>query len=645
MIIILRATVVVLITVNLLMTGCRRRIAPGFPEPAASSLNQEDDVQRSAEKPSEDTAVCEDAPVEPAASMIAGEADEYVSMTGAERILEARKLAVKALNAYESGRYKEAGIIFDNAQIMLLSADIPEDMKTLKLLSLNLPEPYQDRNLEAIYRDSLRQSAEDKAEIKDEQIEVVETILDDNEFIENEIRNLFRKFGEDSPSEEGIRIFVEEVEKYIRYYQTEKKDWYERSYRRKHRYWPMIRQIFEEKRMPVELGYLAFVESGFVIRARSRAGARGMWQFIRGTGRRYGLQINYYTDERLDPYKSGVAAREYLLDLIAVFGSRSFLLAMASYNAGENRIQKCLMKLDNPFEERTFWHIQDCLPRETREYIPRIMAAAVVGRDPERFGFDMPTTDEIFKRYDTVIVPSPYPLSQLAAAAGISTAELTSINSDVSFSYGKTPVNNFPLLVPKEKRDDIAGILKKAEPEHIASASGTSSEDQAGATSSGETQTLVHCVSRGETLTSIGKKYGVSYRKIAEWNNIRPPYMIKRGQRLKILRTGSATPEKIIYTVKKGNFLVGIANIFGVNFRDIMRWNKMSRGTIHPGQKLVIYPKKNAHLKTYRVRRGDTLSKIARAFGVTINDIAIANGISKKRVIYPGQRLYIYAGS
>ena len=179
--------------------------------------------------------------------------------------------------------------------------------------------------------------------------------------------------GAPAPRDAYLEVFVDEVQRYVDYYRGHGREFFERAYARKHKYWPTIEAVFSAKSIPGELGYMALVESGFNPRARSRANARGLWQFIPGTGKRYGL---YRVDDFYDVRMATEAASEYLLDLIGIFGSPSFLLATAAYNAGEQRIENCLRGLDDPFEKRSFWEIRDCLARETREYVPRIMAAA-----------------------------------------------------------------------------------------------------------------------------------------------------------------------------------------------------------------------------------------------------------------------------
>ena len=174
-----------------------------------------------------------------------------------------------------------------------------------------------------------------------------------------------------------------QVRAYIVYFSTERKGFTVRALARSKRYLPMIKGIFREYGLPTDLAYLAMVESGFNPKARSPAGACGMWQFIKGTGLRYGLVINSNVDERLDPEKSTQAAAEYLLDLYKQFGS--WYLAAASYNCGERRVAKELRKSNY----RNFWELSanKCIPGETRNYVPQMIAATLIARNPQKFGF------------------------------------------------------------------------------------------------------------------------------------------------------------------------------------------------------------------------------------------------------------------
>jgi hypothetical protein len=256
-----------------------------------------------------------------------------------EAVERALEWVLDGIRYYEAGNLAAARRSFTDAEILLLDADLPESLQTLAVLQSALPEEYRDYDLAALWE---RLRAGEAASEEGES---------DGAYIEREIRRIIREFGETNPRDDVIRVFVTEVEKYIQFFQHRQKEFYERAYGRKHKYWPIIREVFSGKRIPEDLGYLALVESGFNCRARSPAGALGIWQFMPGTGKRYGLVAR---TDFFDPVKSTDAAAEYLLDLIAIFGSPSFLLATAAYNAGENRVMRCLMNLENPFEQRHF---------------------------------------------------------------------------------------------------------------------------------------------------------------------------------------------------------------------------------------------------------------------------------------------------
>jgi membrane-bound lytic murein transglycosylase D len=152
----------------------------------------------------------------------------------------------------------------------------------------------------------------------------------------------------------------------------------------------MIRRVFRENKLPEDLAYVSMLESGFNPRALSPVGARGMWQFMPETGRRYGLRVDNTIDERCEPEKATLAAAKYFRELIAIFGGQSsVMLAMAAYNAGEGRIVGALRKIDNPMRNRDFWYIyrMGYLAEETNEYIPRVMALLIISEHPDQYGF------------------------------------------------------------------------------------------------------------------------------------------------------------------------------------------------------------------------------------------------------------------
>lgn len=189
---------------------------------------------------------------------------------------------------------------------------------------------------------------------------------------------------------------VERVKYHIDTYSNQLKPVVSRFLKRKKLYFPMIQGVFSEKNIPVELAYISMLESGFNSHALSSAGARGLWQFMPNTGRSYGLKIDDYVDERIEPQKATYAAAEYLKDLIGIFGGKSsIMLVMAAYNAGESRIMRALREIDDPIRNRDFWFIyrMGYLAEETNEYIPRILALMIIDEHWDYFGFTIPNND------------------------------------------------------------------------------------------------------------------------------------------------------------------------------------------------------------------------------------------------------------
>lgn len=212
---------------------------------------------------------------------------------------------------------------------------------------------------------------------------------EDRDLIIRSIKEVMAEFGEEDYVVPPL--FAKEVANMVDFYVREKRYHTMNNLRRAKEYLPMIKEKFAEKGLPEGLAYIAMVESGFRPDAlNKRSGACGMWQLMPGTARDYGLRVNRKIDERTNPEKSTVVAREYILDLIGIFGKESFLLALASYNVGDGRVRYHLKQLYNPFEERDFWYLfrKRALPQETREYIPKVIASIIIHRNQKKFGFN-----------------------------------------------------------------------------------------------------------------------------------------------------------------------------------------------------------------------------------------------------------------
>jgi soluble lytic murein transglycosylase-like protein len=257
-----------------------------------------------------------------------------------------------------------------------------------------------------------------------------------------------------------------QVRAYLVYFSTERKKVIERYLARSSRYLPMIKRIFQEAGLPEDLAYLAMIESGFNPKAYSRAAASGMWQFIRGTGLRYGLTIDRYVDERRDPEKSTRAAAKYLLDLYKQFGS--WYLAAASYNCGEARVQREL----NDSNHKNFWELSanQCLPTETKNYVPQMIAATIIAKNPKKFGFKniayLPPL-----QYDKVRVDEPTSLTAAAMAVNVPTEEVQDLNPELLRGITPPDMPSYTLYLPANSKDLFGRNITLARIEHPAVAS------------------------------------------------------------------------------------------------------------------------------------------------------------------------------
>ncbi len=547
-------------------------------------------------------------------------------ITTKEAMERALAWAAEGLRSYERGDSEAAHKSLTDARIILLEADLPDFLEEQGLAALRsgLPEELRRYDIEAIARELERTDRPSTAEQAE------------RAFVDREVRRILWQFGDTSPDPKDFNVLIHETYNYIGFYRGRYREFFERAFLRKHKYWPTIQEVFTAKKIPPDLGYVALVESGFSPRAVSHADAHGVWQFIPETGQRYGLQNG---DDLRDVRKLTVAAADYLLDLISIFGSRSFLLATAAYNAGEGRIIKCLRQIDDPFEKRSFWQIRGCLALETQEYVPRILAAAVIGADPKRFGFALPTEEEMRQRYDMVVVPQVTSLARLAELAGVGLYDLRLANTDLDGSATMTPGRNFPLYVPVGTRDQIAsGLIAPQLSPSVASPAPV----ELARREPEPPATRTHVVRSGETLGRIAEKYGLDVKTLASRNGLRSPYPLSVGQRLEVSGEGGSSA-RIVYTVKTGNSLDDVADLFGVSESDIKSWNGLRSSRLQTGQKLTIHPPTATEKQTYKVRRGDTLTQIANRLRVTVESLMIANGL-RSSALRVGQQLVVFVG-
>jgi membrane-bound lytic murein transglycosylase D len=344
-----------------------------------------------------------------------------------------------------------------------------------------------------------------------------------------------------------------------------------------------IRPILASYGLPEELIYLAMIESGLNTKAYSYAHAVGPWQFISATGRRYGLKRDWWVDERRDVVKSTHAAAKYLKDLHNEFDD--WYLAMASYNTGEARVRRTIRREGH----RDYWRMIT-LPRQTRNYVATVIAAAIIGSDPESYGFHVKELTDW--DYEVIDIDRSLDLDKIAHALRVNYQDLKTYNPELR--QGVTPPSKTPyqLKVPIGKGS-------------------VSTSAMASIPTSDKIDYQVHYVRRGETLSVIARKYNISLTKLVQANRIKNRNRLSVGQKLVIpapknyaSSTTKSTPSattppsseyvKRSYTVKKGDTLGQIAEEFNTSAKRIRHWNSLSYGQhIYPGQKLTIYTKKN----------------------------------------------------
>ncbi len=324
---------------------------------------------------------------------------------------------------------------------------------------------------------------------------------------------------EDTDQSPTIQIVRDQkVERHLEYFNGTIRDRFETWLTRFGRYRPMVEQIFAEFGLPLELGYLSLVESGFNPRAYSRAHATGPWQFMKGTGRLYGLRINYYVDERRDPIKSTVAAAHHLRDLYDAFGS--WPLAMAAYNAGEGKVRRALKRS----KSESFYEIARTryIRRETKEYVPRFMAATIIASNPDHYGFSPLPPDP--HQFEEVIVSRPLHLRDIARATRLSYREFRSLNPELRRYITPPRDKEYLLKVPVGTKEKVEGALdqipswKRSTPPRM---KGT------------KVPKGWYRVQLGDSLWKIAKRFRLSVRELKVRNNL-SGWLIRPGDLLAI---------------------------------------------------------------------------------------------------------------
>jgi membrane-bound lytic murein transglycosylase D len=405
------------------------------------------------------------------------------------------------------------------------------------------------------------------------------------------------------------------------------------SYRRSGRYRQQIVAAFQEAGLPEELSWLPLIESGFKVRALSRARALGLWQFIPSTGYKFGLKRDKLIDERMDPIKSTRAAIDYLKELHAIFGDWTTVLA--AYNCGEGRVLNVIRRQNVNYLDN-FWDLYERLPRETARYVPRFLATLHILDQPEKYGINLNDLDTP-PQYETVTIAKQVHLKDVARSIAVEESTLHELNPELRYKI--SPENSYPLRVPPYKSSILLTQL-----------------DKIPVSTPPRRAYVYHRVRSGQTLSLIAKRYRTSVSMIMRANNLHRSNYIVTGRLLKIPQRGYRyKPPKVqmpkygrsvVHKVKKGDSLWTIAKRYGTTTKNIQKLNHLRTTKLHRGQTLTIFegkpaPPKVEGLGTYQVKSGDSPFLIAKRHNMKLKRFLFLNQLWPSDTIYPGQTVYI----
>ena len=385
-------------------------------------------------------------------------------------------------------------------------------------------------------------------------------------------------------------------------------------------YFPMFEDVFEKYNVPLELKYLSIIESALNPKAKSPAGARGLWQFMPSTGKVYGLKIDSYLDERCDPVKSTHAAAQYLNSLYAIFDD--WILAIAAYNCGPGNVKKAIARSGGKTD---FWDIYPNLPRETRSYVPAFIAAFYVFEHHELH--NLYPRKVTVPQVDTVIVKKKLHFKQVAEYLQVPLKEIEDVNPQYKADMVPYSEEGSPLYLPLEivspfirLQDSIYAykdsLYLNLQPERVIAS--TASKIDYSTSTAGKTKTY-YTVRQGDTYSKIASKYGVSVNALKSWNH-KTSNMLHIGDKL------------VVYVAKQGG-----GNYAQTSTKSTQKTVASSNST---KQSTTITPPVTNSSSFHTVRQGDTLWGISQAYGTTVENIKSLNGLTSSK-LSPGMNLRI----
>jgi len=497
-------------------------------------------------------------------------------------------------------------------------------------------------------------------------------------------------------------VYTPYIRKFIDLYANRKRSTTSRVLGLAQMYFPIFEQQLDKYNVPLELKYLAIVESALNAKARSRVGAGGLWQFMYYTGKVYGLELTSFVDDRNDPIKSTVAACRHFNDLYNMY--HDWLLVLAAYNSGPGNVNKAIRRSGG---KMTFWEIMPYLPRETRDYVPAFIAVNYVMAYSNEHNIYPIMPKILYHETDTVAVRQPLTLGILAEKLKLSISDLEFLNPTFRTGFiPATPENPYFIRLPQKSIADFINNepslyafyqLKGYDPNQY--------KLQDDADYDIITKRITHKVRKGETLATIARKYDCSASEIKKWNKLKRS-TVARGQSLKILvqtrqpavlaKTPKANPDQAglnvsrdsvmaektptvvetktvvaeikprFHTVRKGESLGKVAAKYHVTTHSLMAWNKMKSKNLQVGQKLRVNApgkttieenladnsadnhnnqnvKSNAfssNAKYHVVKKGESLSKISSSYGISTDELLAWNGLENNNLLV-GQKLRV----
>lgn len=471
------------------------------------------------------------------------------------------------------------------------------------------------------------------------------------------------------------KVKTKRVKFWIDYFTSKQRDRFQRFINNGMKYKPIIDKILDAEELPRELFFVGLIESGYYLGAHSKASAVGPWQFIRGTGHRYGLVMNQDMDERRDIFKATLAAAQYFKDLNNIFSS--WELSLAAYNAGEYGIIRRIQR----YKTRDYYELsrQQKIPAETINYVPKVLAAMYVYENAQKYGFTIPqNTHEMWEKTKTVAVSKGMGLDVLSRKLNLSVDMLVQLNPELK---GKRTPRSYPgpyeIRVPSGKNTEWMETYVAEAPQEnprikeIEVLKDKVENPQNYPVPQIASKPQLHIVKRGENLTLIARKHRMSVGKLAQLNRISWRSHVRVGQRLKldrapiatvaktttsapvaVVRTPAATPTAVeTHKVKRGETLSLIARRYDLTLKELALMNRLTvRSQVRVGQLLRL--KASTSLPTqkvvkteapivYKLGNGETLTDVARWFGTDVASLKRHNNISKGRALHVGKAIQI----